>query len=68
MDAINNKSITDAAFRDKTTTMERLKFALSRIDSEEFGKCQKCGDEIAIKRLMSLPYAPLCINCAQIFR
>lgn len=65
MDAINNQSIIDVAFRDKKTTMERLKFALSRIDFEEYGKCQKCGNEIAVKRLMSLPYAPLCINCAQ---
>mgnify|MGYP005844498235 CR=1 FL=1 len=64
MDAINNKAIVDSALRDKKTTMERLKLALSRIDSEEYGKCQKCGNDIAVKRLMSLPYAPLCITCA----
>jgi len=68
MDAINNKVIVDASFEDKRTTLHRLKYTLSRIDSEEYGKCAKCGDEITVKRLMSLPYANLCITCAAKYR
>lgn len=68
MDAINNKSVFDVALRDKKTTLDRLNFALTKIDLEEYGKCQKCGNEIILKRLMSLPYVPLCFSCAQKYR
>jgi len=64
MDAINNKTIVDATLVDKSTTLQRLKYALSRIDLSDFGKCSKCGNDIAVKRLISLPYVNLCIKCA----
>ena len=68
MDAINNKTIVDAALMDKSTTLQRFQYALSRIDLSDFGKCSKCGDDIAVKRLMSIPYVDLCITCAKRFR
>lgn len=68
MDAINNKAIVDAALSDKITTLDRFKYTLSRIDTKEYGKCSKCGEDIAIKRLMSIPYANLCIKCAAKYR
>lgn len=68
MDAINNKAIVDAALNDKRTTLDRYKYTLTRIDTEEYGKCSKCGQDIAFKRLMSIPYANLCIKCAAKYR
>lgn len=68
MDAINNKAIVDAALNDKRTTLDRYKYTLTRIDTEEFGKCSKCGQDIAFKRLMSIPYANFCIKCAAKYR
>ncbi len=67
MDAINNKAIVDASLKDKETTLSRFKYTLSKIDSEDYGKCSRCGDDIAIKRLMSIPYVNLCISCATKF-
>ena len=64
MDAINNKAIVDASLQDKTTTLHRFKYALSKIDSDNYGRCTRCGDFIAVKRLMSIPYVNLCISCA----
>jgi len=37
--------------------------ALRRIDSKEFGKCDKCGKDINPERLEAVPHARLCINC-----
>jgi RNA polymerase-binding transcription factor len=68
MDAINNKSIVDAALVDKSTELQRLQYAITRIELSNFGKCSKCGDDIAVKRLMSIPYVTLCISCASRFR
>lgn len=67
MDAINNKSIVDASLKDKETTVQRFKYTLSKIDSEDYGKCSRCGNFINIKRLMSIPYVNLCISCANKF-
>ena len=67
MDAINNKSIVDASLNDKKNTLLRFKYALSKIDTDEFGKCSRCGENISENRLMSIPYVSLCINCANKF-
>ena len=37
--------------------------ALAKIDANEFGLCESCGEEIGIKRLESRPVAELCIDC-----
>ena len=38
---------------------------LARIDSGEYGKCQRCGREIPIERLEARPTAKLCVACQQ---
>lgn len=38
--------------------------ALARIDDDEYGSCQVCGDDIGEARLTALPYAQTCIRCA----
>jgi len=65
MDAINNKTIVDASLKDKQTKLHRFKYALTKIESENYGRCSRCGENIAIKRLMSIPYVNLCITCAK---
>ncbi len=67
MDAINNKTIVDASLNDKKNTVLRFKYALSKIELDEFGKCNRCGKNISINRLMSIPYVNLCIGCANKF-
>jgi len=65
MEAIGSKAISDAAFSDMKVTLQRLKFALSNIESNRYGICNKCKQDISVPRLMAVPYATLCINCAQ---
>ena len=38
--------------------------AISKIDSESFGICQNCGQEIPWQRLRVNPAATTCISCA----
>ncbi len=42
-----------------------LGHALERIESEEFGECFECGEEINPKRLEIDLSATLCIRCAE---
>jgi DnaK suppressor protein len=39
--------------------------ALARLDREEFGVCNECGEDIASKRLNVLPWAENCIRCQE---
>ena len=43
----------------------RIKGALERIKTGDYGICIKCGDEIGVKRLQALPTAATCIKCAK---
>ena len=44
--------------------IRQIKFALSRIETGEYGVCAKCGVSIAKQRLAALPYATKCVKCS----
>ena len=39
--------------------------AIKRIDEGTYGKCVRCGDDIAEARLEAMPTAELCISCKE---
>lgn len=39
--------------------------ALAKIDSEDFGYCEACDEDIALPRLQARPDSALCISCQQ---
>jgi len=43
--------------------INKIKDALERIDTGEFGICEECGEEISEARLKARPVTTLCINC-----
>ena len=45
------------------TRLEGIEIALTRIESDDFGYCDECGEEISKKRLLAVPLARTCINC-----
>ncbi|MGH3037536.1 MAG: TraR/DksA family transcriptional regulator [Gaiellaceae bacterium] len=40
--------------------------ALERIENGTFGKCARCGRQIAEERLEAIPYATRCIDCQRL--
>lgn len=64
MDAIQNKSVMEAALRTARQELEDLEYAQNHIHDPEFGTCKKCKKEIDLKRLMLMPGSPYCIRCA----
>ncbi|MDR2051383.1 MAG: TraR/DksA C4-type zinc finger protein [Deltaproteobacteria bacterium] len=66
MDAIVSKSVHDAALSAARQRIGELEYALKRIkDDPEFGYCAECGEEIPLARLMSMPEATRCVDCAR---
>ena len=64
MDAINNKSINDAALRQKKIQLKALQQTLNHISDADFGKCISCGCEIPLGRIILKPESKKCVACA----
>ena len=64
MDAINNKSVMEAALRTKKAKLTKLKIALVKIDEKSFGVCIMCKNPIQSMRLMFMPGSTKCVRCA----
>jgi DnaK suppressor protein len=47
--------------------LSAVESAIRRLEeaSEEFGRCQRCGDAISAERLDLLPHATVCERCAR---
>ena len=43
--------------------IKKIKAALDRIDDDTFGICEKCGEDISLKRLEVRPVTTQCIDC-----
>jgi len=44
--------------------LDEIEEALGRLSEGQYGICEDCGDEIPERRLKALPWARLCVRCA----
>ena len=65
MDAINNKSVNDAALRKAEQKLKGLEIALTRLHDPDFGLCARCNNEIPLGRILLMPHSRFCVNCAR---
>ena len=65
MDAINNKSVVEAALRESEKKLDDLKYVEHQINEEDFGLCVKCKTSIPIGRILFRPQSKYCVNCAK---
>ncbi len=64
MDAINNKSVNEAALRMAKSKLAKMEHAITKIDDPKFGNCTVCKRAINPKRLMLMPESNMCVRCA----
>jgi DnaK suppressor protein len=43
--------------------IKKVRNALDRIENGTFGICEKCGEDISVKRLQARPVTTQCIEC-----
>lgn len=65
MDAINNKSVVEAALRKAEEKFNKLKLVLDKVNDADFGLCMRCGNPIPIGRILLIPQSRNCVRCAQ---
>lgn len=61
-------SITDALDRlgaNGKVKIELIDLALRKMSVGDYGICESCGDDIALRRLEALPWTRLCVDCAR---
>jgi DnaK suppressor protein len=65
MEAINSKSINEAALNKSKQTLSKMERALKMINDPDFGLCRECEEPIPFARLMIVPESDLCVQCAE---
>lgn len=63
-DALLNQSMAKAAQTRRHAQRAALIAALARLDDDDFGYCDDCGDAISAKRLEFDPSVRRCVSCA----
>ena len=64
MEAINSKSINEAALAKARNRLARLHQSQSMIDDPDYGLCSQCDEPIPFARLKIMPDSGLCVKCA----
>ena len=64
MDAMQSQAMAREGKRRMEIQLTRIEAALERIESDEFGYCAACDEEINPKRLAVDPANPFCVKCA----
>lgn len=65
MEAITTKGINEAALSNAKRKLARLQHALTQVDDPDFGVCYECGEAIPIGRILLMPEATMCVQCAE---
>lgn len=60
-----NDDVLNALDNEAQQTIHMIDHALTKIGNGSYGQCESCGEMINSKRLEAVPYATLCIQCAE---
>jgi len=59
-----NDEVVDQLETETREELTQVQNAIKRVENGSYGICSKCEEEISAARLKAIPYATLCIKCA----
>ncbi len=65
MDAMQAQQMAQETARRRQLQLQKIQSALHRMDTDDYGCCFKCGDDIAIARLNVDPASTRCMGCME---
>lgn len=65
LEAINEKSMNEAALQSAKRRRARLITVLARLSDDEYGLCAECDEPIPFARLMTVPESTVCVACRE---
>lgn len=63
MDAMQQQKMLAANRTAARLRQQQVAAALERMERDEYGECQSCGEAIGYPRLEANPEAPFCLGC-----
>lgn len=64
-DALQQQAMAAAERRRLEVRLVQVRRARTALQDEDYGACARCGETIALPRLLARPETPFCIRCAQ---
>jgi DnaK suppressor protein len=68
IDEVQHATERELAIRNldrETILLRNVRSALRRINDGTYGVCMHCDEEISLKRVNAVPWAPYCIQCQE---
>jgi len=56
--------IRDGLDDEASNELREVNIALARLEAGDYGICSSCGEPVDPRRLEAVPYATLCMSCA----
>ena len=66
LEAMQEKSINESVLRNAKIRLKKIAFVLTKIDTEDYGQCSICDEEIPYGRLCIVPESTICVSCANL--
>ncbi len=62
---MQNQEVLYGTYSEAKKRYNRLQYAQSRLDRDDYGHCIDCDDAIAFERLLLMPESQYCVRCAK---
>ena len=62
---IQEQQVNEHALHESEIRLNKLKYALGKVDKEDYGICMECEEDILFERLMLVPESSHCVSCKQ---
>ncbi|MGD0899624.1 MAG: TraR/DksA C4-type zinc finger protein [Thermoguttaceae bacterium] len=59
-----DQELTLSLLGSEKDALDQIEAAIERIDDGSYGRCEMCGGKIPKARLVAIPYASRCVQCA----
>ena len=59
------QQVNEHAKHEAEIRLNKLKYALRKVDKEDYGVCVECEEDIIFARLMILPESTHCVSCME---
>lgn len=64
LEAMQEKEVCEHMLQEATIRLHKLEYALRKVEEPSYGLCVECEEPIPLGRLMVMPEASKCVECA----
>lgn len=59
-----NDEVLDEIHHQTSIELQKITQTLAMLETEQYGVCIECGNNIPAQRMQALPYTKHCVNCS----